>query len=228
MKEVTLCPDDPKSMESAKQLHQEVALLSNLRHPNIVRFYGSEMVGDKLYIYLEYAAGGSIYTLLQQYGQLGEPAIRSYTGQILSGLAYLHAKCIVHRDIKGANILVDPNGTISRHPCQFSLKGSPHWMAPEVAALFKLGNTEEIPPIPDYLSKEGKDFVNLCLQRDPRSRPSAAQLLLHPFVKNFKRERPIQGIGPDKLDSFLDPKASDINLSRDSLGSRSFSHTHIT
>ncbi|XP_019447161.1 PREDICTED: mitogen-activated protein kinase kinase kinase YODA-like [Lupinus angustifolius] len=274
MKEVTLCPDDPKSVESAKQLRQEVALLSNLRHPNIVRFYGSEMVGDKLYIYLEYAAGGSIYTLLQQYGQLGESAIRSYTRQILSGLAYLHAKCIVHRDIKGANILVDPNGTvkladfgmakyIGRNPCQFSLKGSPHWMAPEiiinpsrcnvsvdiwslgctilemattkppwsqyegVAAMFKLGNTEEIPLVPDYLSEEGKDFVNLCLQRDPQCRPSASQLLLHPFVKNFKLERSIQGIGPYKLDSYLHSKASDINLSRNSSGSRSFSHTHI-
>ncbi|KAE9612891.1 putative mitogen-activated protein kinase kinase kinase STE-STE11 family [Lupinus albus] len=279
MKEVTLCPDDPKSMESAKQLHQEVVLLSNLRHPNIVRFYGSEMVGDKLYIYLEYAAGGSIYTLLQQYGQLGESAIRSYTGQILSGLAYLHAKCIVHRDIKGANILVDPNGTvkladfgmakyvkcweISRHPRQFSLKGSPHWMAPEIiinpsgcnlsadiwslgctilemattkppwsqyeraAALFKLGNTEEIPQVPDYLSKEAKDFVKLCLQRDPQCRPSAAQLLLHPFIKNFKLERSIQVIGPDKLDSYLQSKASDIYLSRNSWGSRSFSHTHM-
>lgn len=56
-----------------------------------------EQVGDKLYIYLEYVSGGSIYKLLQEYGQLGELAIRSYTQQILSGLAYLHAKSTVHR-----------------------------------------------------------------------------------------------------------------------------------
>jgi len=56
-----------------------------------------KQVGDKLYIYLEYVAGGSIYKLLQEYGQFGELAIRSFTQQILSGLAYLHAKNTVHR-----------------------------------------------------------------------------------------------------------------------------------
>jgi serine/threonine protein kinase len=91
---------------------QEISLLSRLQHPNIVQYYGSETVDDKLYIYLEYVSGGSIHKLLQEYGQLGEQAIRSYTQQILSGLAYLHAKNTVHRDIKGANILVDPSGRV--------------------------------------------------------------------------------------------------------------------
>lgn len=54
-------------------------------------------VGDKLYIYLEYVSGGSIHKILQDYGKLGESAIRSYTQQILSGLAFLHAKNTVHR-----------------------------------------------------------------------------------------------------------------------------------
>lgn len=54
-------------------------------------------VDDKLYIYLEYVSGGSIYKILQEYGHLGEVAIRSYTQQILSGLAYLHGKSTVHR-----------------------------------------------------------------------------------------------------------------------------------
>lgn len=59
--------------------------------------YAPKQVDDKLYIYLEFVSGGSIHKLLQEYGQLGEPAIRSYTQQILSGLAYLHAKNTVHR-----------------------------------------------------------------------------------------------------------------------------------
>ncbi|PHT78418.1 Mitogen-activated protein kinase kinase kinase YODA [Capsicum annuum] len=231
MKEVTLFSDDAKSKESAKQLAQEIALLSRLRHPNIVQYYGSEMVPDKLYIYLEYVSGGSIYKLLQEYGPFGETAIRSYTQQILSGLAYLHAKNTVHRDIKGANILVDPNGRIkladfgmAKHitgqSCPLSLKGSPYWMAPEViknssgcnlavdvwslgctvlematskppwsqyegvAAMFKIGNSKELPAIPEQLSDEGKDFVRKCLQREPRNRPTAAELLEHPFVKD--------------------------------------------
>ncbi|XP_008787472.1 mitogen-activated protein kinase kinase kinase YODA-like [Phoenix dactylifera] len=231
MKEVTLFSDDAKSKESAKQLAQEIALLSQLRHPNIVQYYGSEMINDKLYIYLEYVSAGSIHKLLQEYGQFGEVAIRSYTQQILSGLAYLHAKNTVHRDIKGANILVDPNGRVrladfgmAKHitgqSCPFSFKGSPYWMAPEViknangcnlavdiwslgctilemattkppwsqyegiAALFKIGNSKELPAIPDHLSADGKDFVRQCLQREPSNRPTAAELLQHPFVKN--------------------------------------------
>nr|GMD98168.1 mitogen-activated protein kinase kinase kinase YODA [Ipomoea batatas] len=231
MKEVTLFSDDAKSRESAQQLGQEIAVLSRLRHPNIVRYYGSEMVDDKLYIYLEYVSGGSIYKILQEYGHLGEVAIRSYTQQILSGLAYLHGKSTVHRDIKGANILVDPNGRVkladfgmAKHitgqSSPLSFKGSPYWMAPEViknangcnravdiwslgctvlemattkppwsqyegvAAMFKIGNSKELPAIPDHLSDEGKNFVRQCLQRNPHHRPTAAQLLDHPFVRN--------------------------------------------
>uniref|UniRef100_A0A2P2MV66 mitogen-activated protein kinase kinase kinase n=1 Tax=Rhizophora mucronata TaxID=61149 RepID=A0A2P2MV66_RHIMU len=239
MKEVTLFSDDAKSKESAKQLMQEITLLRSLRHPNIVQYYGSEQVGDRLYIYLEYVSGGSIYKLLQEYGQLGELAIRSYTQQILSGLAYLHSKNTVHRDIKGANILVDPNGRVkladfgmAKHitgqSCPLSFRGSPYWMAPEViknssgynlavdiwslgctvlemtttkppwsqyegvAAMFKIGNSKDLPAIPDHLSDEGKDFVRQCLQRNPLHRPKAAQLLEHPFVRSAAPlERPI-------------------------------------
>ncbi|KAF2313326.1 hypothetical protein GH714_010373 [Hevea brasiliensis] len=239
MKEVTLFADDPRSKESAQQLGQEIALLSRLRHPNIVQYYGSETVDDKLYIYLEYVSGGSIYKLLQEYGQFGEIAIRSFTQQILSGLNYLHAKNTVHRDIKGANILLDPSGRVkladfgmAKHitgqSCPLSLKGSPYWMAPEVirnsngcnlavdiwslgctvlematakppwsqyegvAAMFKIGNSKELPAFPDNLSDDGKDFVRQCLQRNPSHRPTAAELLEHPFVKNAAAlEKPI-------------------------------------
>ncbi|CAO2821192.1 unnamed protein product [Amaranthus hypochondriacus] len=252
MKEVTMFSDDSKSKESAKQLQTEISLLSRLRHPNIVQYYGSETVGDRLYIYLEYVSGGSIYKLLQEYGQLGELAIRIYTQQILSGLAYLHGKNTIHRDIKGANLLVDPNGRVkladfgmakhvTGHSCPLSLKGSPYWMAPEViksshgsnpavdiwslgctvvemattkppwsqyewvAAMFKIGNGKELPAIPDHLSEEGKDFVRLCLQRNPHHRRTAAELLEHPFVKNAAPlERPLPSPEPSDTTGVTD------------------------
>lgn len=50
--------------------------------------------------------------------------------------------------------------------------------------MFKIGNSKELPTIPEELSDEGKDFVRKCLQREPRNRPTAAELLEHPFVKD--------------------------------------------
>ncbi|RID77037.1 hypothetical protein BRARA_B03981 [Brassica rapa] len=59
MKEVELFPDDPKSAECIKQLEQEIKLLSNLQHPNIVHYFGSEIVHDRFFIYLEYVHPGA-------------------------------------------------------------------------------------------------------------------------------------------------------------------------
>ncbi|XWS33149.1 hypothetical protein CRYUN_Cryun22dG0054000 [Craigia yunnanensis] len=143
IKEVRVVSDDQTSKESLKQLNQEINLLSQLSHPNIVRYYGSELGEETLSVYLEYVSGGSIHKLLQEYGAFKEPVIQNYTRQILSGLAYLHGRNTVHRDIKGANILVDPTGEIkladfgmAKHitacGAMLSFKGSPYWMAPEV------------------------------------------------------------------------------------------------
>ncbi|KAE8663633.1 DNA repair metallo-beta-lactamase family protein, putative isoform 1 [Hibiscus syriacus] len=112
IKEVRFVSDDQTSKECLKQLNQEINLLSQLSHPNIVRYYGSDLGEETLSVYLEYVSGGSIHKLLQEYGAFKEPVIQNYTRQILSGLAYLHGRNTVHRDIKGANILVDPNGEI--------------------------------------------------------------------------------------------------------------------
>jgi mitogen-activated protein kinase kinase kinase 3 len=91
---------------------QEMLLLNQLSHPNIVQYYGSELSTETLSVYLEFVSGGSVHKLLQEYGPFGEAVLRNYSAQILSGLAYLHGRKTVHRDIKGANILVDPNGDI--------------------------------------------------------------------------------------------------------------------
>jgi mitogen-activated protein kinase kinase kinase ANP1 len=59
---------------------------------------------------MEYIPGGYLSSLVKKFGPLNESVVRSYTEQILQGLAYLHSHNIVHRDLKGANILVDANG----------------------------------------------------------------------------------------------------------------------
>ncbi|KAJ6878858.1 mitogen-activated protein kinase kinase kinase 5-like [Populus alba x Populus x berolinensis] len=156
MKEVDIIPDDPKSAECIKQLEQEIRVLRDLKHPNIVQYYGCEIVDDQFYIYLEYINPGSINKYVREHcGHMTESIVRNFTRHILSGLAYLHSKKTVHRDIKGANLLVDASGVVkltdfgtAKHltglSYELSLKGSPHWMAPEVikAVMLKSGNPE--------------------------------------------------------------------------------------
>ncbi|PQQ18164.1 mitogen-activated protein kinase kinase kinase YODA [Prunus yedoensis var. nudiflora] len=247
MKEVELFPDDPKSAECIKQLQQEIKVLSQLKHPNIVQYYGSEIVDDRFYIYLEYVHPGSINKYVHEHcGAITEAVVRSFTRHILSGLAYLHSTKTIHRDIKGANLLVDSCGVVkladfgmakhlSGHVGNLSLKGSPYWMAPELmqtvmhkdnnsdlalavdiwslgctiiemftgkppwseyegaAAMFKV--MKDLPPIPETLSSEGKDFLRRCFRRNPAERPTAAMLLEHRFLKN-SQPQDVQSVTP--------------------------------
>lgn len=110
VKQVTLTKDEAlkgRVAEHIKALEAEVAVLRGLDHPNIVRYLRTERCDDTLNIFLEYVPGGSIASLIDKFGPLTENVVRKYTQQILKGLEYLHQRKIMHRDIKGANILVD-------------------------------------------------------------------------------------------------------------------------
>ncbi|KAE9618964.1 hypothetical protein Lal_00046993 [Lupinus albus] len=135
-----------KAQAHIKELEEEVKLLKDLSHPNIVRYLGTVREEDTINIFLEFVSGGSISSLLGKFGAFPETVIRIYTKQLLLGLEYLHKNGIMHRDIKGANILVDNKGCIkladfgaSKHVAELatisgakSMKGTPYWMAPEV------------------------------------------------------------------------------------------------
>lgn len=101
-----------KLAEHIRSLEAEVGLLQSLNHPNIVCYLGTDRTPQALNIFLEYVPGGSIASLLAKFGSFKESVVRVYTKQILMGLEYLHANGIIHRDIKGANILVDNTGLV--------------------------------------------------------------------------------------------------------------------
>lgn len=156
--------NDQKKKSMIDALKREIGLLRELQHPNIVQYLGCSNSADHLNIFLEYVPGGSVQTMLNSYGALREPLVRSFVRQIVTGLAYLHGRDIVHRDIKGANILVDNKGGIKISDFGISkkmeaastlsgpgasknrpsLQGSVFWMAPEVVKQTKYTRKSDV------------------------------------------------------------------------------------
>ncbi|TPX75918.1 hypothetical protein CcCBS67573_g02833 [Chytriomyces confervae] len=129
-------------------LSVEISLLRELSHDNVVRYLGFDVVENVVSVFLEYVDGGSLATMISRYGRFDYALAQSVTHQVLSGLEYLHDRCIIHRDIKGANILVNRLGVakiadfgISKKNeykyqtnSRMSMQGTVYWMAPEVMA----------------------------------------------------------------------------------------------
>ncbi|CAH9125627.1 unnamed protein product [Cuscuta epithymum] len=246
VKEVSLLATGNHGQQSIYQLEQEISLLSQFQHENIVRYLGTDKGNSKLYIFLELVTKGSLASLYHKY-QLRNTQVSVYTRQILSGLHYLHSRNVIHRDIKCANILVDVNGSVKLADFGLakatklndikSCKGTAFWMAPEVVnrknngyglaadiwslgctvlemltgqvpysnlegmqALFRIGKGER-PRIPDSLSRDAQDFIVKCLQVNPTDRPTAGELLEHPFVRMAALTFP-----PNPVPSRLNPQ----------------------
>ncbi|XP_076294446.1 MAP4K3-like protein hppy isoform X16 [Lasioglossum baleicum] len=137
-------------------IQQEILMMKDCRHPNIIAYYGSYLRRDKLWICMEYCGGGSLQDIYHITGPLSEIQIAYMCRETLLGLAYLHSMGKMHRDIKSANILLTEAGDVKLADFGVSAQitatinkrksfiGTPYWMAPEVAAVERKGGYNQL------------------------------------------------------------------------------------
>lgn len=144
VKEVLINQAVEDDLKFKRALENEISICKDLVHPRIVSYLGHDSIDSCLYIYLEYMPGGSLAKVLADFGPLDESLICVYARELLEGLEYLHTRDppVMHRDIKGANVLVglDCRVKLADFGCSrrttddwsLTMKGSIAWMAPEV------------------------------------------------------------------------------------------------
>ncbi|KAK1788180.1 hypothetical protein P4O66_016632 [Electrophorus voltai] len=128
---------------SLQKLFREVRIMKLLNHPNIVKLFEVIETEKTLYLVMEYASGGEVFDYLVAHGRMKEKEARAKFRQIVSAVQYCHQKCIVHRDLKAENLLLDADMNIKIADFGFSNEftlgnkldtfcGSPPYAAPEL------------------------------------------------------------------------------------------------
>ena len=130
-------------LKQLDHIHSEKTILSHINFPFIVRLYGTFQNTRSVYMLLEYAMGGELFSYLRRLGKFPLDTARFYAAEIVLALEYLHSRNIVYRDLKPENLLLDGQGHIKITDFGFSkfvpdktwtLCGTPEYLAPEIIA----------------------------------------------------------------------------------------------
>ncbi|GMH46908.1 hypothetical protein TrVE_jg11879 [Triparma verrucosa] len=197
--------------QATAPIQTEVELLKKLIHPNIVNYIDSIRSDDSLHIVLEYMENGSLRSLCDKFDGFSESLVAIYITQVLHGLTYLHEQGVLHRDIKGANILTTKDGSVKLADFGVAMNltdagnsaegdtndndvvGSPYWMAPEVIEMqcptascdiWSLGCTiiELLTGKPPYMELEPMAALFRIVQDDHPPMPAGVSDSLKDFL----------------------------------------------
>jgi serine/threonine-protein kinase len=156
-----IAPQIASRVTSVARFHREMRLIGRLDHPNVVRAFDADQIGDLLYIVMEYVPGRSLDHVMEDRGPLPAALVVDYTAQAALGLAHAHERGIVHRDVKPPNLLLSEDGQIkvldlglgalmeadteaSFATADGRIVGTVHYMSPEQAMALSIDGRSDL------------------------------------------------------------------------------------
>lgn len=95
-----------KSVRDMEFLIDEIRILKELSHPNIISLYDVYEEEDSVHLVMEYVEGGELFSRIESKGKYSEDEARKFMRQLIATVYFLHKKQILHRDFKLENILL--------------------------------------------------------------------------------------------------------------------------
>uniref|UniRef100_M4A593 non-specific serine/threonine protein kinase n=1 Tax=Xiphophorus maculatus TaxID=8083 RepID=M4A593_XIPMA len=192
---------DVRKQQRRELLFNEVVIMRDYQHPNVVQMFRSALVEDELWVIMEYLQGGALTHIIGE-TRLNEEQIATVCEGVLQALSYLHSQGVIHRDIKSDSILLTLDGRIKLSdfgfcaqintdiPKRKSLVGTPYWMAPEVISKTPYGTEVDIWSlgimVVEMVDGEPPYFNETPISAMKKLRDEAA-----PSVKNMQRVSPV-------------------------------------